>query len=109
MNKALEAFAAANGLKVIPIRYRHQFGYCKRKGYDLVKEVDNVTTIDSKCEKTGKVGYVIASFEPIDNLDGHKWYVRNVGENYQGERYISRISQALKFIDTNSKTVFIHI
>ncbi len=93
--KTLLSFAAKNNLVVLPIRYKHQFGYCKRKGYDLLT----------------KDGYILASFEPTQfNSTNEKWYLRNVHENYNGKRYISRITE--KFLSENinveSKSFFVN-
>ena len=38
-------FAEKHNLKVVPIRYRHQMGYCKRKGFDLVNPVSKEIVI----------------------------------------------------------------
>lgn len=80
--KSLKTFAAENNLIVSPVRYRHQFGYCKRKGYDL-------------CRPDGKI---LAAFEPIELSDA-KWYIRDKHEGYNGKRYINRIT--LKFLRGN--------
>ena len=81
--KQLTQFATINNLKVQPVRYRHQFGHCKRNGYDLL-------TQDNK---------ILASFEPCEYSNGDKWYLRNVHEQYSGPRYITRITT--KFLTEN--------
>jgi hypothetical protein len=92
--KSLSKFAAENNLKVVPIRYRHGFGYCKRKGYDLINDK----------------GHILASFEPVEYLSGDKWYLRDVHHNYNGQRYIKRITY--NFLKSNinpTETSFTHL
>ena len=79
--KALQNFAEANNLQIIPIKYRHQFGYVRRKGYDLVKN-------DGSKQ-------ILASFEPCEYSNGDKWYIRNTHEQYKGPRYFKRITPAV--------------
>lgn len=76
--KTLNNYAAEHGLTVRVIRYRHQFGYCKRKGYDLVN----------------KAGHILISLEPCDYSNGDKWHIRNSHKGYNGPSYIKRISRA---------------
>jgi hypothetical protein len=79
--KSLHKFAAENNLQVKQIRYRHQFGYCKRKGFDLVKD-----------------NFIVISFEPCDYSNGDKWLIRNKPKGFIGDMWISRITT--KFLNT---------
>jgi hypothetical protein len=87
-------YANKNQLNLVSIRYKHQFRYMKRKGFDLV----NPTTDE-----------IIASFEPTDMLDGSKWYLRHVHDNYTGSKYFPRLSKtALKALKPLESS-FIHL
>ena len=80
--KTLENYCKNKGLKLVAVRYRHQFGYLKRKGFDIIKPSTNE---------------ILVSFEP-KNI-GEKWYLRTVHNNYKGTRYINRITE--KFLNEN--------
>lgn len=82
--KTIDLFCVDKNLKCVEIRYRHQFGYIKRKGFDLID--DN--------------GYIKASFEPVDYSNGDKWHLRN-GKSELGS-YFKRISKSvLESLDLN--------
>lgn len=92
--KHLIEFVKAHNLKLAKVRYKHQFGYCKRKGWDILNEHN----------------HILASFEPIEFSDA-RWYLRNRHAEYTGLEYVKSISKSvLRDIDpkgisfmTNSK------
>lgn len=84
--KFLTRFADNNDLRIIPITYRFKGTKLARKGFDLVNNKDQI----------------LASFEPINDTSGNKWYLRNVHENYAGVRYVKRITD--KFLNSNINT-----
>jgi hypothetical protein len=83
--KTLQQFCEEKGLVLVPIRYRHQFGYMKRKGFDI-------------CKPNGEI---LVAFEPIDFSTG-KWLLRNTYRGYSGPYYTNRITKKfLSGIDVN--------
>lgn len=90
--KTLIEFCSKNGLTLTPIKYRHQFGYCKRKGYDITRGQK-----------------IIASFEPCEFSNGEKWYLRNTHENCTGPRYFKRITpKSLENLNPAANSFFIN-
>jgi hypothetical protein len=89
--KTISEYCEVNNLKLVTIRYKHQFGYCKRKGYDIINPSNNA---------------ILVSFEPV-NYSDDKWYLRNVHHNYNGPRYAKRItSKLLSFINPSETSFF---
>ena len=91
--KYLNDFCKANNLKLVSIRYKHQFGYCKRKGYDIVNPSNNA---------------ILASFEPCNYSNGDKWYLRNKHDNYKGPRYCKRITKNILSYINPAESSFIY-
>lgn len=83
--KKLEKFCLDNNLTLMKVKYRHQFGYCRRVGYDIVKPATQE---------------ILCSFEPVEYTSGDRWYLRNVHKGFKGPRYCKRISKKiLSYID----------
>ena len=82
--KTIDNFCKVNNLQSVSIRYKHQFGCCKRKGYDVVNPSNNA---------------ILVSFEPVYYSNGDKYHLRNVHHNYTGLRYCKRITT--KFLENN--------
>lgn len=75
--KTLQAFADSNNLRIVPITYRTNGVRVKRKGYDLVRNENEI----------------IISFEPT-SLRGYKWFIRNPYQGYTGNLYLRKITSA---------------
>jgi len=76
--KCLINFSNQYNVDIVPIRYKAQGIYCKRKGFDIV---------DSQTKR------IIISFEPVNyNYYPEKWMVRDVSENYTGPKEFQRLS-----------------
>jgi len=90
--KTLELFCKINNLKLVEIRYKHQFGYCSRKGYDIINPLNNA---------------ILVSFEPVYYSSGDRWHLCHVHHNYRGPRYAKRItSKLLSFINPAETSFF---
>ena len=91
--KCLTEYAQKHKLIVVPIRYKHQFGYCKRKGFDLVNPLSKE---------------IIASFEPTQmQYYSTKWTLRHVHENYTGRKEFDRLCPSvLKDLKPTEKSYF---
>jgi len=77
VSKAVQDFAIANNLQIVPITYR-TFGKCsKRKGFDLIDKDRNI----------------FASLEPRFSMYV-KWYLRN-GSTKSGNRNFYRITETV--------------
>jgi hypothetical protein len=98
--KTLQNFADKNNLEVVPIRYKHQFGYCKRKGFDLIKK-EIVYGID----KSREFHEIVLSLEPSESH--YKWRLTTYPVNCNGNtlKYFRKIQKAMfKNIDINQKS-----
>lgn len=84
--KTLQTFAASNNLRIVPITYRTSGIRLKRKGYDLIRNENEI----------------LISFEPM-SLTGSKWFIRNSYKGYEGKIYLERITPAfLASLDINA-------
>lgn len=84
MSKLLKEFCDLYGLQLVKIRYRHQFGYEKRIGYDIRFQGANLLEL-----------------EPCEYSNGDKWLVhsgslnprRNFWDREGSLLYLKRISK----------------
>ena len=91
--KTIVQFCKDNKLYWMAVKYRHQFGYFPRKGFDIVRF---------------ETREILVSFEPITAGSDHcSWYVRIGHQNYKGPRYFKRISKKiLSYIDVHAKSYY---
>ena len=90
--KTIKEFCEKNNLKFVLIRYNNGFGYCTRKGIDIINPSNND---------------ILASFEPVYYSNGDKWYLRNRHNNYLGPLYFKRITKkSLSFINPFETSFF---
>lgn len=88
--RTLENFAKQNNLELRVVTYTFQGLKIKRKGYDLVRNGNEI----------------VISFEPKQYSD-YKWFVRNSYDGYSGASFLERISKEyLYFLSLDVKSFY---
>ena len=88
--KTIEDFCKKNKLKMVKTKYH--FKNYSWNGFDIIKPESNA---------------IVIAFEPVEKMDGSRWYIRMANEDYTGPRYLKRITT--KFLNTlniKSKSIY---